>query len=203
MVENVVIRVSAQVSDTTPGESSLDLLARSRAGDGQALSLLAARYLPRMRRWATGRLPHWARDLAETDDLVQESMFQTFQRIDKIAVENEGALQAYLRQAIMNRIRDQFRRVARVPPAARLDMQHPTQEPSPLEAAIGVQAVERYERALERLRPDDRAAIIARIEMDCTNDELAAALNKPSPNAARMAVERALIRLADEMRRNP
>jgi DNA-directed RNA polymerase specialized sigma24 family protein len=68
---------------------------------------------------------------------------------------------------------------------------------------IGVEAVERYERALTRLRPDDRAALIGRIEMDCSNEELAVALKKPSANAARMAVERALVRLADEMRRHP
>jgi RNA polymerase sigma-70 factor (ECF subfamily) len=201
-MENVPSAGLAQSDDAIASETSLELLARAKAGDHQALNALAARYLPRMRRWASGRLPRWARDLTETDDLLQDSMLQTFRRLDKLDIEHEGALQAYLRQAIMNRIRDQFRRVARVPPAFVLDTQHPATEASPLEAAIGVEAVERYERALGRLRPDDRAAIIARIELDCTNEEIAVALNKPSPNAARMAVERALVRLADEMRRN-
>lgn len=147
-------------------------------------------------------MPRWARDLAETDDLVQESMLHTFRRIDKIDVDHEGALQAYLRQAVMNRIRDQFRHFARAPGVTDLDPQHPATEASPLDVVIGVEAVERYERALARLRPDDRAAIVARIEMDCTNEDLAAALNKPSPNAARMAAARALVRLAEEMRRD-
>ncbi len=202
-MENVAPRSSAQPAGATEGESSLALLARARAGDLQALNELAARYLPRMRRWASGRLPQWTRTLADTDDLVQESVLQTFRRIDRIDVEHEGALQAYLRQAIMNRIRDQFRRSARAPGMTAVDSQHPSAEASPLEAAIGAEAVERYERALGRLRPQDRAAIIARIEMDCSNEELAIALNKPSANAARMAVERALVRLADEMRRTP
>ena len=186
-----------------PDESSLELLARARAGDHEALNALAARYLPRLRRWASGRLPRQTRDLAETDDLVQDSMLQTFKRLDRIDVEHEGALQAYLRQAIMNRILDHVRHAARAPGIAALDPAHPAAEPSPLEAAIGVEAVERYERALARLRPDDRAALIGRIEMDCSNEELAVALKKPSANAARMAVERALGRLADEMRRHP
>lgn len=184
-------------------ETSLDLLERARAGDRDALGRLVARYLPRLRRWASGRLPRWARDMSDTEDIVQDSMLQTFKRIDRIDVVHEGALQAYLRQAVINRIRDQFRRAGRIPPPAELDTQHPAAEASPLELAIGEEAVERYERALARLRPDDRAAIVARIEMDCTNEEIAAALNKPSANAARMAVERALVRLADEMRRNP
>jgi RNA polymerase sigma-70 factor (ECF subfamily) len=184
-------------------ETSLDLLERARAGDREALDRLVARYLPRLRRWASGRLPRWARDMSDTEDLVQDSMLQTFKRIDRIDVAHEGALQAYLRQAVINRIRDQFRRAGRVPPVAALDSQQPGQDASPLDIAIGHEAVERYERALARLRPEDRAAIVARIEMDCTNEEIAVALKKPSANAARMAVERALVKLAQEMRQHP
>src|SRR5688572_27888463 len=91
-------------------EASLDLLERAKAGDGEALDRLVARYLPRLRRWASGRLPTWVRDMSDTEDLVQDSMLQTFRRIDRIDVAHEGALQAYLRQAVINRIRDQFRR---------------------------------------------------------------------------------------------
>lgn len=184
-------------------ETSLHLLARARAGDQEALDRLAARYLPRMRRWASGRLPRWARDLDETDDLVQDALLATFKRLDRIDVEHEGALQAYLRQAIMNRVRDQFRHAERRPVATELDPDRAASDASPLEAAIGAEAVERYERALANLRPADRAAIVARVELDCSNEELAVVLNKPSVNAARMAVERALVRLATEMRGKP
>ena len=185
------------------GEPSLDLLERAKNGDREALDRLMARYLPRLRRWASGRLPRWARDVADTEDLVQDSMLQTFKRIDQFEVRHEAGLQGYLRQAVVNRIRDEHRRKGRRPPQDSLDPHHPDPQASPLEQAIGVEAVERYERALQRLRPDDRDAVIARIEMGCSNEEIAAALNKPSPNAARMAVERALVRLADEMRANP
>lgn len=188
---------------TLDAESSLDLLARAKAGERAALEVLMARYLPRLRRWASGRLPRWARDMADTEDLVQDSMLQTFKRIDKFEMRHEGALQAYLRQAVVNRIRDEYRRAGRKPGMDAIDSQRPGVEASPLEMAIGGEALDRYERALARLRPEDRAAIVARIEMDCTNDELADVLAKPSANAARMAVERALVRLAGEMRRNP
>jgi RNA polymerase sigma factor (sigma-70 family) len=193
---------SADAESDSVEERSLDLLARARAGDNDALNRLAARYLPRLRRWATGRLPRWTRDLAETDDLIQDSMLQTFRRLDRIDVEHDGALQAYLRQAVMNRIRDQFRGAARRPAVTSIDGYHPAPDPSPLEAAIGSEALDRYERALAALRPDDRAAIVGRVELDYSNEELAVALNKPSANAARMAVERALVRLALEMRRD-
>ncbi len=186
-------------SQKTPAESSLDLLERARAGDASALDALMARHLPRLRRWASGRLPRWARDVADTQDLVQDTLLQTFKRIDRFESRGDGALQAYLRQGVLNRIRDEYRRAGRRPAAAELDSQAPDSAASPLEEAIGRQAVERYEAALQRLRAEDREAIIARIEMGFTHEELASLLGKPSANAARMALERALVRLAAEM----
>src|SRR5476649_1697431 len=57
--------------------SSFDLLHLARHGDQEALSRLLERYLPRITRWASGRLPRWARDMADTDDLVQETLVKT------------------------------------------------------------------------------------------------------------------------------
>jgi RNA polymerase sigma-70 factor (ECF subfamily) len=185
-----------------PGlEASLVLIERARGGDQEALNELAARWLPRLRRWATGRLPAWARDLAETQDLVQETVFQAFKGISRFEVRGEGALQAYLRQAVMNRIRMEIRRVGRRPASGELEPDVVSPDPSPLEIAVGREVVDAYERALADLKSEDREAIIGRIEMGLTNDELASALGKPSSNAARMAVERALVRLARAMRR--
>jgi RNA polymerase sigma-70 factor (ECF subfamily) len=190
------------VGATSGGETSLDLLERAKAGDQAALDRLMARYLPRLRRWASGRLPRWTRDMADTEDLVQECMLQTFKQIGRFEVRHEAGLQAYLRQAVMNRIRDEHRRWSRAPQREPLDPERPHDGVSPLEAAIGAEALDRYEQALQRLRPEDREAIVARIELGYSNGEIAALLRKPSPNAARMAVDRALVRLAEEMRRS-
>ena len=95
------------------GESSLELLARIRAGDGRARDELVARYLPRLRRWATGRLPAWARERNDTDDLVQDTVIRSLGKLEGFVPQHEGALQAYLRQALLNRIRDLVRRAQR------------------------------------------------------------------------------------------
>jgi RNA polymerase sigma-70 factor (ECF subfamily) len=182
-------------------ESTVRLLERARAGDRQALDAVFARCVPRLRRWAAGRLPRWARDFADTQDLVQEAVIQTFRRIEEFEPRGEGALQAYLRQAVMNRIRDELRRFGRRGEVAELDSDLSGGEPSPLESAIGHETTERYERALASLRPEDREAIIARVELGYKHQELAEALGKPSPDAARKAAERALVRLAAEMNR--
>ena len=57
-----------------------------------------------------------------------------------------------------------------------------------------------YEEAIARLRADDREAIVGRLELDLSYDELATVLGKPNANAARSAVVRAIVRLAEEMR---
>jgi DNA-directed RNA polymerase specialized sigma24 family protein len=57
-----------------------------------------------------------------------------------------------------------------------------------------------YEVALERLKPAEREAIICRLELQYSYEELAIVLNKSSPDAARMAVTRAMRRLVNELR---
>jgi RNA polymerase sigma factor (sigma-70 family) len=182
-------------------DSTFALLERARSGDADALNRLFARHLGPLRRWIRGRLPNWARDMADTDDLVQDTLLGTFKRMDAFEVRRVGALQAYLRQAVLNRLRDELRRKGRRPDSTDLDgVEAAAAESSPLEEAIGREAVESYERALQRLRPQDREAVIGRVELGYSYDELAEALGKPSADAARKAAERALLRLAEEMK---
>jgi RNA polymerase sigma-70 factor, ECF subfamily len=185
---------------STGTESTIDLLHRLRNGDDQALDLLMARCLPELTRWASGRLPGWARHSVDTDDLVQETLIQVFKRLDVFECRGEGALLAYLRQSVLNRVRNQLRWADRRPRAEALAEDIPHDGLSPLEAAIGAEAVERYEAALARLAPSEREAVIARIELGLTYPELARVLGRPTPAAARMAVARAMVRLGKEMR---
>jgi RNA polymerase sigma-70 factor (ECF subfamily) len=182
--------------------STVELLDRARSGDQAALDRLFARYAAPLRRWASGRLPRWARDLTDTDDLVQDALLQTFKRIDRFEVRGVGALYAYLRQAVLNRIRDELRRSGRRPDETGLDGVAPDAGVSPLEEAIGREMAERYERALSRLSPQEQELIIARVEMDCSYEDLAESLGKPTADAARKAAKRALVRLAEEMGRD-
>jgi RNA polymerase sigma-70 factor (ECF subfamily) len=196
-------RSGGEPASSLPGgaETTFRLLERIRAGDEAALNALFARYLVPLRRWATGRLPRWARDARDTQDLVQETLLQTFKRLETFEHRREGALQAYLRQALMNNIRYELRRLGRRAQPAALDSKVSDDAPSPLDQAVGRQATERYEQALARLRPEDREAIIARVEMGCSYEQLAESLGKPSADAARKTAQRALVRLANEMKR--
>ena len=181
------------------GESTTELLLKARAGDSVALEHLFRRYRSSLRRWAHGRLPRWARDIADTEDLLQETLAQTLKQLPRLQLTEEDGLHAYLRQAMLNRIRNELRRASRHPRRAELDPEAPGVSTSPLEAAIGAQRLQRYENALASLSVSDREAIIGRLELGLPFQELAHALRKPTADAARIAVTRALVRLTNLM----
>lgn len=176
-----------------------ELLRLAKGGDARALESLLARYLPRLQRWATGRLPLRARSLLDTHDLVQETLLRTVQGLDRIEVRGPGGFQAYVRQAVLNRIRDQVRWANRRPGADGVPEDLVDSAPSPLESAIGRDVLERYEQAMQALGEADRHLLHLKIELDFDYDEIASMTERPSRDAARMAVQRALARLAERM----
>jgi RNA polymerase sigma factor (sigma-70 family) len=181
-------------------EATVELLDRIKGGDDAALERLLERCIPALRRWARGRLPPAARGMLETVDLVQDAVMACMRRLEVFEVRHQGALQAYFRQAVMNRILDIVRQQRRRPDQTDLPEHLLDARPSPLDQAIGSENAARYEAAIHRLRPADREAIIGRVELQYSYDELAIVLNKPTAAAARVAVTRAMKRLADEMR---
>lgn len=185
--------------DPSPAESTVTLVQRASAGDTDAADALFERYAPALQRWARGRLPRSARDISDTHDLVQDALHQTFRNLKGFENRGAGAFYAYLRQAVTNRIREELRRRARRPHVDPLDTAIEDDGVSPLEAAMGRETLERYEAALARLDIEEREAVIARVELGLSHREIADALGKPSSDAARMTVARALTRLAREM----
>ena len=186
-----------------PVSVSLDssvLLRRAKAGDPLARNLLVKKHLPALRRWAHGRLPPAARDLIDTDDLVQVTMVRALDHLGSFEPRHAGAFLAYLRQILVNHIRDEIRRVSRRPDRGGMSDDIADGRPSPLDQVVGREGRERYERALLTLAPDQQEAIVLRLELGFTYQEMAEALERPTANAARLLVTRALVRLAKEMR---
>lgn len=180
-------------------ESSVELIRLAQSGDDDALSRLLERHLPELRRWAHGRLPQFARDLADTHDLVQDAMKRTVMNFDRFEYRGEGALRAYLHQAVINQVYDHVRRAGRRPLQGELDEGLADKGQSPLAAAIDGQTRARFEAALAQLSPEDQQAVRARLELGSSYEEIATMVGKPSADAARMAVARAVKRLATLM----
>ena len=70
-------RPGGDIAETT----TLYLVDRVKRGDQEALAVLMERFLPRLQRWASGRLPGGVRDLADTSDLVQDVLLQSFRKM--------------------------------------------------------------------------------------------------------------------------
>jgi RNA polymerase sigma-70 factor (ECF subfamily) len=182
-------------------DSTLELLDRARQGDRAALELIAGRYQSALKRFAHGRLPAAARGLFDTDDIVQMAIVGTLGRIERFEPTVGGSLLGYLRRAVLNRIRDEIRRVQRRPRQQELSPDLPALGMDPLEQAISNEALERYEAALSLLQADQQEAFLMRIEMGCSYAEIADALGRPSAEAARLLVRRAIQALVQQLRR--
>jgi len=182
-------------------EPTLELVIRAKGGDRVATEALLERCLPQLQRWAHGRLPAAARGSLDTTDLVQDAALNLVRRLDLFEPRHVGAMQGYLRQSVINRIRDEVRKIGRHAPPSELPDDHPSDRTSPLEAAIQSEAYDRYRRALSQLQPKDRELIVARVEVQWTVAEIAQRLGMRTVDAARMAVGRAVKRLTQQLGR--
>ena len=184
---------------TIGSESTAALLLAARRGDDAARDRLARRLTDGLKRWARGRVPPAARGLLDTEDLVQSALLRAFQRIETFEARGPGAFLAYCRTVCLNLLRDELRRIGRRPSVGALTGEEIERAPSPLELAIGRDLFERYEAALAAMAPEHQEAIILRVEMGFPYDEVARSLGSASPDAARMTVSRALLRLAEAL----
>lgn len=194
------VRPLAPAEEAVPANTlTIDELRAAHGGDRAALNRLFERLAPPLQRWARGRLPGWARGMVSTVDIVQDTLMSTYLAIDKIDDVSDLAIHAYLRTALKHRLIDQLRRVQRRPVFEEMNRSHGSSVDSPLDQAVGHEALTRYETALAQLPATDREAVIARVELGLSYQEIAALVDKSSPDAARMAVSRALLRLAEAM----
>jgi RNA polymerase sigma-70 factor (ECF subfamily) len=184
-------------------DSTIELVLKAQSGDRFALEALLQRCLPSLRRWAHGRLPPAARDSMDTNDLVQEVALRAVVRLDTFKPRHVGAMQAFLRKAVINKIRDEVRRVARRPASTELPDDIVSDDRTPEEIFVRKQAYGRYRAALARLRSKHRELVVARIEAQWSIHEVREYFGFRTSAAAGMAVKRALQRLAKLLESQP
>jgi len=179
-------------------QDTVTLLANIRSGDAHSRELLCEKFIPILNRWAHGRLPAYARNLLETSDLVQVTLVKAMAHIDRFEATREGAFLAYMRQILLNTIRDEIRTASRQPLQETFSETH-FALPSTVEQSVGRELLDSYEKALMKLNQIQREAVILRVEFGYSFSEIADAINSASANAARMMVSRALVSLAECM----
>jgi RNA polymerase sigma factor (sigma-70 family) len=197
MVGNDSTTLRPLTESTQPDGSTRSLLRRGRLGDDMALNRLFGRVVLRLRRWAHGRLPSGARGSLETADVVQDAAAGVWRRLDGLRLERSGDLEAYIREAVRNRIHDESRRLARRPLSVPLDADIADPSPLPVDCVLRQQVFAGRQHLFCQLRPEEREILIARFEFGYSFDEIAILMSKPSAAAARMALNRILDRLRD------
>jgi RNA polymerase sigma-70 factor, ECF subfamily len=191
----------------TPGEAGVapsvrkglpqEVVDRACQGDKDAQDMVFREYVAPLSRFARGRLPAHARGMTDTQDVVQDVFTNTARNLSRIDVRVDGALLSYLRRAVRHRIVDEIRRAARRPAADAIPEECPAPDLSPLERAIRAQNERRVREALAELNPRDRLVVVLRLRHHLSYEEIGARIGTPTPNAARVAVRRAVIRLTE------
>jgi RNA polymerase sigma-70 factor, ECF subfamily len=181
--------------------ASAELVSRFQAGDAEALERLWTRYLPRLKKWAHGRLPRASQASAlDTDDLVQEAFIRSLAHLRTWQPKGGQSVPAYFKTIILNQVRDHLRQTARRPTRSLEGGHEPVDDQSsPLEQLLGGETLERYQTALMGLRTADQEMVLAVVELRLSDTEVTELFQKPTIRAARMARGRALAKLARAM----
>jgi len=142
------------------------------------------------------------RSAIDTSDVIQDTMVATLPKLQHFDYRGPGSLRSYLRVVFSNRVRDEIRKARRRPRTADVDaglMSSPNR--SPLDGLLDRETSERVLAALGALDERDQLAVIGRYQLEYSYDQLAVILGKPTPEAARKVVARAIERLVREMAR--
>ncbi|MEZ4655520.1 MAG: RNA polymerase sigma factor [Candidatus Eisenbacteria bacterium] len=174
------------------------LVERAAGGDAVALDLVCRRLRPQLVGWTRGRLPERVRSLLDTEDLVHDAMIGAIRNLRTFESRGEGSFFRYIQTAILNRIRKEAVRLG-ARSADEITNEIASPDPSPAQEALGQRAYETYRAALDRMSPMEQDLIIGHVELHLSAADLAIHTGKPSVDAARMALRRALENLARGM----
>lgn len=189
---------------------TLQLVRRAQAGDADALEPLFQRYYERVRRIVRARLGAQLRSRLDSGDIVQEVFVSALRGFDRFDMRDEAALIHWLSVLAENRIRDaadhfgaEKRGDGRVVPLAQsgdsgsVAIDPATSGPGPAEHAARGEQLARLEAALDALPEDLREIVLLRDYAGMEWKDVAERVGRPSPDAARMAHGKALLRLAE------
>lgn len=184
---------------SSPMDSTRGLFSRAKNGDEEAREKLWKRLRERLCRYAHGKLPRRIRSLVETEDVVQDALAKTFRHIDLFDPKHSGAFGVTLFKTMKSCLIDQHRWAGRQPVAGETATSLMADGLSPMEEAIEKEKLERVKTARSRLSDVDQALLDARLDLDLSYGDVALLFGKPSPDAARVAYERAVKRLVSKM----
>jgi RNA polymerase sigma-70 factor (ECF subfamily) len=182
--------------------ATIDLVALAKQGDRSAVETLFERYRPRIEAFLFARMPYRARRLFDTQDVVQEVCVKVFAALDGFESRGIGSFWCFVRTVARNHLTDAGRRGGALHETTIHEGSGSCPSiaaPGPAKEAEGHESLEAFDRALEKLPERVRTAVLARLDLGLEWDVIAKECGYPTPDAARVAVKRALREVAKEM----
>ena len=182
-----------------------------RADQVFALQRLVQGHARELAAYVGQMIPSSMNRLVESQDIVQDTFFEAFQRLGEFSANDEGAALRWLKTIARNRLID----VMRMHNAAKRDHRRMTEEVShgsmvgllhelvvyrrtPSRSAAAHELLHALERSIDRLSPDHREAVALRYIEGLSFKVTAQRMNR-TEDAARMLAGRALQALRVEM----
>lgn len=190
-------------------EAFQTLLGAARGGDKNAAGDLLEQYRGPLRATAAAALPAELRAKLSASDLVQQTFLDAQRRLDSFQGESPEMLAAWLRATLLNKLRDELRRMNSPARAGAVELSLEadshllkgltSDSSGPFEKACRAEQEQHLNDCLARLRADYREAIHLRHRDNFSFGEIAQRLNL-SENAARKLWVRAIAELREMLR---
>ena len=188
---------------------SVELIRQAQAGDGDAMNRLIGRYYERVRPIVRARLGPRLKARMDSADILQETFVEAVRMFDRFEIRAESSLIQWLARIAELRVREAVQKMQAdkrnpdreipidAPKGESATLREPSaQSPTPSSIAASSEEAERVEACLAQLNPEHREAILLRVYAGASWQEVADALGRPSPGAARMLHSRAMAELS-------
>ena len=186
---------SLSAGATDRAEGLLALVRRAQRGEPRAREELFGIVLALTTRCAAGRIGTARLQHLDPADVAQDAALRFFRRLARFQPRHDQAVAAYLRRIVANRILDEIRRVARHRREDERVEDLVSLGATPLDRTLTAERGRRLREAVEQLTPRERALLESRFGEGQRYAEIACRHGKPSADAARVAVRRAIQRL--------
>jgi len=186
-----------------------DLLSQAKAGDQAAMADLYRLYAERLQGAVKMRLGRRLRDRMESVDLVQSVWKDVLGDMDGFEYRGPDSFFRWLLTRLVHKIQDKGRYFASgkrdigretrlvnddsVTPGA---PPPPSDDPTPSEAAMQDEDLDRFIRLLDRIPDPQRKALVLRMRDEMTFEQIGKIMNK-SAEAVRKLYSRGLMRISD------
>jgi RNA polymerase sigma-70 factor (ECF subfamily) len=165
---------------------------------------LALKYRPFLKAIAAAEFPDHLQSRIDDSDLVQETLLKATRQVDQFRGSTEKELEAWLRETLLNQIRDSLRFHGRQQRDVGIEIavplsEIPTSDPTASEQVRKAEAKELIQRALSDLSEDYRTVLLLRQQNDLSFVEISDQMQR-SPDAVRMLWGRAILVLGEKLK---